>query len=202
MLQPYTEQGADARRSGTQDEHRVFRRDVRDAGCPKTGGKHIAHKQCRVVAHAVRNRCQPLVGIGDTDVRRLSAVDAASECPAPVGVGTIVHIAVTAEEAFAAECLYIDRHTVAGTEVADGGAGLFDHTYHLMAYGDAGHGTGNAAMFDVQVAGTDAATGHTDDGVAWMEQGGTGLVGQSETPRSDVSVCFHERVKGWLMEQK
>ena len=100
-LEHHAKQGADSGRAGADDEHRVFFGNLRYASRPKTRGKHVAHKERLFVTHRIRNAVQSLVGIRHADVLGLTSVDAAAQCPTAIGIGAIVHISVSAKEAFA-----------------------------------------------------------------------------------------------------
>ena len=107
-----------------------------------------------------RNFVQSLVRIGHPDELCLSAVNTATQSPAAVGIGAVVHKAMPAEETLATEGFHIYRHPVAGLHGGHGGADFLHHTHHLMAYSDTGHRPGHRAMLDVQIAGADAARSH------------------------------------------
>ena len=190
-FQQHAQQGTDARGACSDDEHRVVRPDVRDAGGPEAGGQDVAHEEGLLVADAVGDAVQSLVGMGHTHVLGLSAVDAAAQRPASVGVFAVVHIAVTAEETLAAEGFDVHRHPVAGLYGSDALAHPFDNAHHLVADGNAGHGTGHAAVLDVQVARTDAAQRDAHQGVMRVFQLGHGLLPQFEAPVLHVSICQH-----------
>ena len=89
---------------------------------------------------------QTMIRIGHTDESRLSAVNAATQGPAAVGVGAVVHIAVLSEEVLAAEGLHIHRHPVTGPHGSYSGTNFLHHTHHLMAHGDAGNRPRHRAM--------------------------------------------------------
>lgn len=76
----------------------------------------------------------------------------------------------------AAKRLDIDHHADAGGNRRDARAHLFDHTHHLVAHGDARHGTRHAAVLYVQVARANAGKGDSDYGVAVVGDGGARLV--------------------------
>ena len=176
MFQEGAEQGADSRRPGADDEHRIFFGNLRDTGSPKARGKHIAYKQGLFVAHRVRYAVQALVGIGHAHVFRLTAVDAASQGPTAVGVGAIVHIAVPAKEALAAEGFHVHRDPVAGADGGDVGAYLLYNAHHFVPNRCSGHGARHATVLDVQVAGADATERHADDGVSGVFEPGNRLL--------------------------
>ena len=100
-----------------------------------------------------------------THILRLSAVNATAERPAAIGVGAVVHEAVLAEEALAAEGLHIDRHTVARLDIADLGADLLNDANHLVTNGYAGYSTGHTAVLDMQVASANTAERNAHNGI-------------------------------------
>ena len=187
-VQAGAEQGAESGGACAEDEHGVVGRDTGDARGPVACGEDVADEQGGLVAHRVGDGREPLVGVGHADVFGLPAVDAATERPSAVGVGAVVHIAVAAEEALAAERLDIDRHALARADGTDSGTHLFDDADHLVPHGDAGHSAGHAAVLDVQVAGADAAERDAHDGVARVDEGGARFFEQFETFRPDVGV--------------
>ena len=188
-LQHRAEQGADARRSGTDDKHGILRRNVRYACRPKAGGQDITHEECLLVRHIIGDAVKPLVGMGHTDKFRLPTVDAAAQSPTSVGVGAVVHIAFLAKETLAAEGLHVHGDAVARTDIGDGTPHLLHHAHNLVAYGDARHGTRHAAMLDVQVAGADAAQGDADNGVVCILQHRFRLVQEAELALLDIRIC-------------
>ena len=150
-FQQHAKQGADARRPGPDDEHRILLTDLRDAGGPETRGQHVAHEQSLFVAHGIGDAAESLIGIGNADILRLPAVDAAAQGPTAIRIGAVVHISVPAEETFAAKGLDVDRDTVAGPDRGDIRPDLLHDADHFVADGDARHGAGNAAVLDVQM---------------------------------------------------
>src|SRR5699024_7829988 len=113
---------------------------------------------------------QALIGKWNPHKGSLSAVDTASQRPASVRVGAVVDITMLTEKAAAAEGLHIDGDTIAWFEVGDGTSDRFHHTHHLMSDGDSWHCARNRAMFDVQIARTDARQRHLDNGVSRILQ--------------------------------
>lgn len=154
------EKGADARGACADDEDGVILGDFGDSGGPEAGGQHIAHEKRLLIGDRVGDLVQALIRIGYPYELSLSTVDTASQRPAAVGVGAVIHEAVLAEETLAAEGLHIHRHPVAGLHCGHSAAHRFHHTHHLMAHGDTGNRPGHRAMLDVQVAGADAAQSH------------------------------------------
>ena len=139
----------------------------------------------------MRDLGQPLVGIGDPDILRLPAVDAAAKGPAAAGIGAVVDPAVSAEKAGAAEGFHIDGHPVSGAEGTDVRACLLHHAYHLVSHRDAGHRPGNRAVLDVQIAGADAGQRDPDDRVPGVQQDRLWLVQQGEFPPLQIGVGEH-----------
>ena len=127
VLQHNAHEGAKTCGACADDEDRVFRGDLADARGPEAGGQHIPHQQRLRIGDRVRDFVQTLVSIGHTDKFGLSAVNAATQRPAAVGVGAVVDEALSAEEALPAEGLHIHRHPVA----------RFDRSYirtHSLSY--------------------------------------------------------------------
>ena len=186
--QSHALQRADAGRARADDQHGVFRLNLRNLRRPVAGGQYIAHEQRLFVRHGVGDLIQSLIGIGHAHIFSLSAVDAAAQRPAAVGIGAVVYPSVLAEEALAAEGFHIHGYAVAGFDGGDGAADFLNHAHHLMAHGDARDGPGHAAVLDVQIAGADAGKGHADDGVAVVLECGAGLFQKFEL--SLVGVCI------------
>ena len=127
--------------------------------------------------------------MGNTYVFGLSAVDAAAQCPSAIRVFAVVYVTVAAEEAFSAECFYVDRNTVAGLDGMHVCSCLFDDAYHFMAYRNARNGTRYASVLDVEVAGADTSEGDAYQCVMWIFQLGNGFFYQGELALFDVGVC-------------
>ena len=70
-----------------------------------------------------------------------------------------------AVEAFSAKSLHVYRHTVAFMESLDFTAQFFHDANHLMPDGDSRYSPWYTTMLDMQVARTDAAHRHTNDGI-------------------------------------
>ena len=191
VLQPHALQRADARGACADDQHSVLRLDLGNLRRPVAGGQHVTHEERLLIGHAVRDLVQSLIGIGHAHIFSLSAVDSAAQRPAAIWVGAVVHPAVLAEEALAAEGFYVHRYAVAGLDGGDGAADFLHHAHHLMAYGDARNGAGDAAVLDVQVAGADAGKRHADDCVAVVLEGGAGLIKQFKFPFFFVCISEH-----------
>ena len=141
VLEHHAKQGADSGRAGADDEHRILFGNLRYAGRPKARGKHVAHKERLFVAHRIRNAVQSLVGIRHADVLGLTSVDAATQCPTTIGIGAIVHISVSAKEAFATKGFYVHRNPVAGPDGSDVRAHLLHDAYHFVPHRGSGQGT-------------------------------------------------------------
>ena len=142
----------------------------------------LADKQRLRIAHGGRNRGQTLVGMGHPHVFGLTAVDPAAESPAAVGIGAVVHVAVAAKEALAAEGLDVDRHPVARPDGGHTGSDGLHHADHLVSDGDARNGPRHTPVFDMQIARADAAERHADQRIVRVLQTGHRLVEQLETP--------------------
>lgn len=156
--------------------------DMRAA--PKARGKHVAHKERLFVAHRIRNAVQSLVGIRHADVLGLTSVDAATQCPTAIGIGAIVHISVSAKEAFATKGFYVHRNPVAGPDRSDVRAHLLHDAYHFVPHRGSGQGTRHATVLDVQIAGANATERHADNGVAGSFNLGFGFSISSNFPCS------------------
>ena len=55
LLQHDAEQRTDARRSGSDDQYRILLFDLRNTGCPETGGKNISYQQSLTVCNMIRD---------------------------------------------------------------------------------------------------------------------------------------------------
>ena len=190
-LQHHAEQGAQPRRPRPDDQYRIPLRYLRNTGSPESGSEQVSHEQGLFVAHRIGNTVQTPVGIRDPDILRLTAVDTASQRPAPLRVGAIVHIAAAAEETLAAKGLDVHRHPVADLHRGNLRPHLLHHSHHLVSDGDARHRTGHAAVLDMQVARTNTAQRHAYDRIARPRQFRYRLIRQSEFPVFDISVCPH-----------
>ena len=164
-VQHHAEQGAESRRPSPDDEDGIFLRDLADACRPEACSQHVADQQCLLVGHTIGNAVQSLRSQRHAHILRLSTVDAASQSPAAMGRGTVVDIAMLAEEAFATEGLHVDRHAVADLHAPDIGSHLLHHTDHLVAHGDARHRPWHTSVLDMKVTGANASQGHAHDGV-------------------------------------
>lgn len=70
---------------------------------------------------------------------------------------------MTAEKTFSAESFDVYGYPVSGFDRSDFGAYLFYDPYHFVPDGYSGFCAWHAAVFDVQVAGADAAEGYAYD---------------------------------------
>lgn len=80
---------------------------------PIAGSQHISHEKRLQICDPVRNFIETPVRIRNTNVLGLPSVDAASQRPAPLRIGAVVHPAVLTEKALPAESFHIYRHPVA-----------------------------------------------------------------------------------------
>jgi hypothetical protein len=103
------------------------------------------------------------------------AVDTATQRPTAVFVGAVVDEALFAEEALPTEGLHVHRDSIAGLYVCNRRTHFFHNTHHLVTHRDPLHGSGNAAMLDVQVTGANAGKSHLDDGIPIVLDRGLGL---------------------------
>ena len=173
------------------DEHGRTRLYVRDVRRPHARGEDIAGEQSGFVVHAVRDAGETGVGVGDAGMTRLQPVYAAAERPAAVRESTVVDAASAAEETFSAKGLHAYRDAVAGAHAADCGADFFDHAHSLVPDDYAGDGAGHGAVHYVQVAGADRSQSYADDGVAVLNDGGTGTAGQKKFVFSGIDAGKH-----------
>ena len=74
MLQHHAEQGADAGRTGSDDEHRVVFRYLAYACSPESRSKYVAHEQSLLVRNTVGNAVEALFCQRHTHIFGLSAV--------------------------------------------------------------------------------------------------------------------------------
>ena len=191
MLEQHALQRAKSCRPRADDQHGILRPDISDLCGPKAGRQHIAHQQGLLVGHGGGNEIQALVGVGHAHIFRLSAVNAAAQRPSAVGIGAVVDPAMAAEIAFAAEGFHVHGHAVAGLYAGDIRACFLHHSHHFMAYGDAGHGPGHAAVANVQVAGADAGQRDAHDGVPAVLEGGAGFFHEFKAAPADVGIGEH-----------
>ncbi len=197
-IQPHALQRTDAGGASTQNEHGILRPNLRDFSGPIAGGQHVSHQQCLEIGDGIRNFIEPLVGIGHSDILRLSPVNPTAQGPTAVRVRAVIDPAMPAEEAVPTEGLHIHRHPVAGSDVGDGGAYLLHYPHHLVAHRDAGHRPGDRAVLDVQVAGADAGQGDPDDSVPVVLQDRFGLFQQGKGALLHIGVGQHG---GFLLVQ-
>ena len=191
LLQQDALQGAKAGGTGAQQQDGVPGVDLPDIRGPVARGQDISHKEGLLIGDLLGDEVQALIGVGDPDILRLTAVDAAAQGPAAVGVGAVVDPAVLAEEAVAAEGFHVDGDPVPRAHRGDLVANLFHNAHHLVARGDAGHGPGDAAVFDVEITGADAGQGDPDDGVPGVQQAGLGFVQQGKGAWGGIGIGQH-----------
>ena len=132
--------------------------------------------------------------MGHTHVLGLAAVDTASQGPAPGRIGAVIHIAVPAKEALAAERLDIDRHPVAGSDGSNGRPDLLYDAHHLVTDRNARYGAWYAAVFYVQVAGTDASQRYTHDSIVPIFEFRFRLIQQPESSAFDIGIGLHDKL--------
>ena len=192
VFQHGAEQGADARRSRADDEHRVVLGNLADAGRPETGGQHIAHKQGLLVGNAIGNAVQSLGGQRHANILRLTTVNATTQRPTAMGRSAVVHISMLAIEALATEGLHIHGDAIAFLDAFHLTPNSLYNANHLMANGNAGHRPGHTTMLDVEIARTDTAQGNANNGVGGFLYHGFRLVGHGKPSFLYVCVCFHE----------
>ena len=130
-----------------------------------------------------------LMGKGDTHIFRLATIDAASQCPTAIGVSAIIYITILAEETRTAERLYVDGYSVSWFYIGDFLTNFFNHSHHFVANGNAWNGTRHASVLDMQIACTDTAHRHTNDGIGRFNECRLRLLHQSELTFFDVCVC-------------
>ena len=191
VLQHHAEQRTYTCRAGSDDEDRIFFLDFGYSCRPEAGCKYVPDKKRLLVRDTVRNLVESLVGIGDADEFCLTSVDAAAKSPAAVRRLAVVDIAVLAEPAFTAVGLDIDRHPVPGRYRMDLFPYLGDYSYHLVADGDSGNGTGHASVLDVQVAGADARQSDLHYGILRVENPRLRFLQKGKMTLVYVCVCFH-----------
>ena len=191
LLQQGTKQGANTRRPGTNNKYSVFLGYFRDTGSPETGGQHIAYQECLLVAYRIGNTIQPLVGIGHTYIFRLTAINTATQSPTAIGVGTVVHISVTAKETFTAKSLHIHSHTVTGLYRLNFGTHLLYDAHHFVSYRNSGYSTRYASMLYMQVTGAYATQCHPHNSIARIFQYRYRFLKQSELSVFNISICQH-----------
>jgi hypothetical protein len=95
------------------------------------------------------------------------------------------------EKALTAESLHVYRHPVTGLYRGHSAAHFLNNAHHLVAHGNAGNCTGNAAMLNVQVTGADATQRNPDNGIPWILQCGSGLLSQFKFSLFDVCIGKH-----------
>ena len=98
VLQHDTQQGADACGTCADDKDGVLGGDLTDSCGPETGGQHIADEQRLLVSDRVGDFIQTLVCIGYPDEFCLTAIHAAAQRPAAIGVGAVIDKTLPAEK--------------------------------------------------------------------------------------------------------
>ena len=187
LLQHNAQQGANTRRTCTDNQHGILLGDFRNTCCPKAGSKNIAHKKRLFIGNAVGNFVQPLVSVRHTHKFRLSAVNAAAKCPAAMMIGAIIDKALLAEEAFAAERFYVYRHAVTGLHGFYVSADRFHHAHHFMAHGNSRHNTRYRAMLNMQITGADASQRYAHNSITRRNKLRLGLFLQSKLTVFNIS---------------
>lgn len=71
LSQHHTKQSTDSRRSRTNDKHRVFFGNLRNASSPKSCSKDISYKQSLLITHGIGNEIQALISIRYANILRL-----------------------------------------------------------------------------------------------------------------------------------
>ena len=170
LLEHGAKQSAYACRSGADDKDGIFRRYFRDADRPEPCSKDVPGEKRLLVADGIRYPVQSLVCIRNSHIFGLPSVDAASQCPSAVRVGTVVDETVPAEKTMSAECLYVDGDPVSRFYCGDLVSCLFDNPDHFVPDRYAWHRSGYATMSDMQVAGADARQSDLDYGVCGVLQ--------------------------------
>ena len=131
------------------------------------------------------------MGIGNTDIFGLAAVDAAPQRPSAVLIGTVIDEASLTEKTFSAEGFHIDGDPVAHRKSPDLTAKSRDFSNHFMAYDDSWFRLGDTAVFDVDIAGTDGCQGYFDDGIGGVFYLREGTFFQGECPRFLINDGIH-----------
>ena len=191
LLEHDAQQGTDARGTSPYDEYSILGSDVAYACCPESCSQHIAHQQSLFVAYSIWYAAQSLRGQRHTHVLGLPAIYPASQSPAAVRRCAVVHIAVPAEETFAAEGFHVDRHTVSHLHATYLWSCFLHYAHHLVAHCDARYSPGYAAVLDVQVARADAAQCDPHDGVGRLQERWTRFLNQGKVPLLYICICFH-----------
>ena len=195
LLEHYAKKRTYSGRTATDDQDCVILFYFGYPCCPESGRKHITDQQCLLIAHCVRYLVQSLIRIRHTYIFRLTSINPAAERPSSICIRTVIHIAVSAEEAFAAECLNIYRNSVARPYRLYFRSDFRYDSHHFMADGYTLHRPGNTAMLDVQVAGTYTAESDFDNCILWVDNLRNGLINQLEMSMINICVCFHEKTK-------
>ena len=183
------QEGAEAGGTGADNKDGVFPGYLGDADGPETGGEDVADEEGLFIAYGGGDGGETAIGMGNSDVFGLSAVDATPQRPAAVGICTVVDVAVLTEIAGSAKGFDVYGYAITGFYLVDLGSDLFYDAYHFVPYRDAGMGLWHAAVLDMQIAGADTAEGYADDGIAGGLQDGFRLFEQFEVSGTDIGVC-------------
>ena len=97
------------------------------------------------------------------------------------------------KETFATESLDVDRNAVAGSDCGDIRPDLLHDADHFVPDGNSRHSARHAAVFDVQIAGTDATERNPHDGIARVEQLGLPFFAEFELSVFNVGIGSHYR---------
>ena len=119
LSQHHTKQSTDSRRSRTNDKHRVFFGNLRNASSPKSCSKDISYKQSLLITHGIGNEIQALISIRYANILRLPPVtppppiNPTSQGPSPIRISTIIHISMPAKKTFSTKGFHIDGNSIA-----------------------------------------------------------------------------------------
>ena len=188
-MKHHAKKSTDSRRSCSYDQYGVFFGNLGDASCPKASGQYITHQQSLFIGYSIGNTIKSLICQWDTHIFRLATIDAASQCPTSIGVSAIIYITILAEETRTAERLYVDGYSVSWFYIGDFRTNFFNHSHHFVANGNAWNGTRHASVLDMQIACTDTAHRHTNNGIGRFNECRLRLLHQSELTFFDVCVC-------------
>ena len=103
----------------------------------------------------------------------------------------VVHVAMLAVEAFAAEGLHVHGHSVARFYMGHLLSHFLHYAHHLVANGNSRHGTRHGTVLDMQIAGTDAAQRYSNDGIVLISQCRLLLLREAKHSLFNISKCFH-----------
>ena len=113
LSQHHTKQSTDSRRSRTNDKHRVFFGNLRNASSPKSCSKDISYKQSLLITHGIGNEIQALISIRYANILRLPPINPTSQGPSPIRISTIIHISMPAKKTFSTKGFHIDGNSIA-----------------------------------------------------------------------------------------